>query len=174
VRFAGAGAVHRVAGTLLVGDGRHPGAVTVALEPAGVACEALRRQGDEVDFAFTTAPEAPVGFDLRIDPPAAPITWKLFLDDAPWPEGHTFAGPFGLPALAALEGVTSDEARRELYAPAMPVVDPAHDLGAFFTRDGSVRGGPSPGPAPAGEAATREMQRMLEQWGYASPPANKK
>ncbi|HTB72792.1 MAG TPA: hypothetical protein VK762_06095, partial [Polyangiaceae bacterium] len=135
-----------------------------------------------VDFALATSPDAALGFDVKVDPPGAPITWQLFLDDAPWPKGHTFAGPFGLPALAAKEGVASEDARDELYAQALPVIDPARDLGVFLTRDrqGEGAGEESAGPSPSPEAA-KEMQRMLQQWGYAhkgaapaapAPPAN--
>jgi hypothetical protein len=179
IRFAGAGQVHRVAGTLTVGDGKH--AVTVAVDPAGIARDALRVQAPSaagtpaslqqvIDFALATSPEAALGFDLKVDPPGAPVSWQLFLDDGPWPEGHTFAGPFGLPAVAAKEGIAGDDARDELYAASIPLIDPARDLGVFLTRDrhGSGAGGESPsGPAPSPEAA-KEMQRMLQQWGYAA------
>jgi arylsulfatase A-like enzyme len=203
IRFAGAGQVHRVAGTLTVGDGKH--AVIVSVDPAGIAREALRVQtsstgaaaptaGDPlatgaspaagarpsaggaagsrlvVDFALTTSPDAALGFDVKVDPPGTPITWQLFLDDAPWPEGHTFAGPFGLPAVAAKEGIVSEGARDELYAQALPTIDPARDLGVFLTRDRQSAGGESAGPSPSPEAA-REMQRMLQQWGYAHKAA---
>jgi arylsulfatase A-like enzyme len=192
VRFAGAGQVHRVAGTLTVGDGKH--AVIVGVDPAGIPREALRVQAmavtpaspgapaaarEIVDFALSTSPEAALGFDVKVDPPGSPVTWQLFLDDAPWPEGRTFAGPFGLPAVATREGIASDEARDELYAPSLPAIDPARDLGVFFTRDrrGSAAGGDGAGP-PASAEAAKEMERMLEQWGYAhkgasSPPAEK-
>jgi arylsulfatase A-like enzyme len=188
IRFAGAGQVHRIAGTLTVGDGKH--AVTVTVEPAGIAREALRVQASSsgaeapaggpattgtaagprqvVDFALTTSPDAALGFDVKVDPPGAPITWRLFLDDAPWPQDRTFGGPFGLPAVAAREGITSEDARDELYAQALPTIDPARDLGVFLTRDrlGAGADGESAGPSPSPEAA-KEMQRMLQQWGYA-------
>jgi hypothetical protein len=188
VRFAGAGQVHHVTGTLTVGDGRH--LVTALVDPVGVAREAMRIASADagpseppravVDFALDTAPEALVGFDLRVDPPGAPVTWQLFLDAGPWPEGRVFAGPYGLPAVAARTGVTSDEAREELFALAPAPADPGRDLGVFLTRDDLSRGGTEESLAgePAGGAATsatsatsatREMQRMLEQWGYAHP-----
>jgi arylsulfatase A-like enzyme len=182
IRFAGAGQVHRVAGTLTVGDGKHW--VTVAVDPAGIARDALRVQAsaaagtsaspkEVIDFALATSPEAALGFDVKVDPPGAPIAWQLFLDDAPWPPGRTFAGPFGLPAVAAKEGIAGDDARDELYAASLPTIDPARDLGVFLTRDrhGSGAGGEIPsGPAPSPEAA-KEMQRMLQQWGYAHKSA---
>jgi arylsulfatase A-like enzyme len=177
VRFAGGGQVHRVAGALTVGDGKHPATVTV--DPAGIAREAVRIEAQVVDFALATSREAAVGFDVRIDPPGAPVTWQLYLDDAPWPDGHTFAGPYGLPAIAAKAGIASDEARDELYAAAPPTIDPDRDLGVFFTRDrpgsGKAPSGQSPttespGAEGPGVAAKKEMQRMLEQWGYAHKP----
>jgi hypothetical protein len=78
-----------------------------------------------------------------------------------------------LPAVAAKEGIAGDDARDELYAASLPTIDPARDLGVFLTRDrhGSGAGGEIPsGPAPSPEAA-KEMQRMLQQWGYAHKSA---
>ncbi len=129
LRFAGAGAVHRVTGVLTAGDDKHP--ATIAIEPSGTARDAFRVDGSKVDFAFGTAPDAVVGFDIRVDPPTAPIAWRLFLDDVPWPGDATFTGPFGLPANAARTGIATPEARAEVFAPAPAMVDPTHDLGMF-------------------------------------------
>jgi len=163
VRFAGAGRTHRVTGVLTVGDGKHGASAFV--EGVGVPREAIRVDGPRVDFALDTAEAALVGFDIRVDPAGAPMAWQLSLDDAPWPEGATFTGPFGLPAVAAREGIASDEARAEVYSPVLPFIDPSRDLGVFITRDkpGDVASGT---PAGGGEGAV-EMQRMLQQWGYA-------
>jgi arylsulfatase A-like enzyme len=165
VRFAGAGGAHHVTGAFHVGDGKHGASLLV--EPVGVPREAIRVDGPLADVAFDTGADGLVGLDLRVDPPGAAVTWKLVLDDAPWPAGATFAGPFGLPAVAALAGIASDEARAEVYAAALPLVDPSRDLGVFVTRDkpgdASADGG---GLASGGEGA-KEMQRMLQQWGYA-------
>ncbi len=188
-RFVGAAQTHRVSGTLTVGDGKR--AVTVHVDPAGIALEDVRVAASPeataapravVDFSLATSPEAAVGFDLSVDPPGAPVVWQLFLDERPLPEGRLFAGPFGLPAVAAREGVTSDEAREELYATDLPPIDPARDFGAFFTRDappapseGRANVAPGPGSASGPEtnsaAASKEMQQVLEEWGYAHAPA---
>jgi arylsulfatase A-like enzyme len=182
IRFAGGGQVHRVTGAFTVGDGRHVATATV--DPVGIAREALRVEAamlaaptgasaarQVIDFALATSPEAAVGFDVKVDPPGAPVTWQLFLDDAEWPEGRIFAGPFGLPAAAAREGIASDDARDELYAPAPPTIDPVRDLGVFLTRDRRSGSSVGEGPAPSPEAA-KEMQRMLQQWGYAHKGAS--
>jgi hypothetical protein len=163
VRFAGAGRAHHVTGVVTVGDGKHGASAFV--EGVGVPKEAIRVDGPRVDFALDTAESALAGFDLRVDPAGAPIAWQLFLDDAPWPDKATFTGPFGLPALAARGGIASDEARAEVYSPALPVIDPSRDLGVFITRDkpGDAASG---APTGGGEGAV-EMQRMLQQWGYA-------
>ncbi len=126
-----------------------------------------------MDFALATSPDATVGFDVRVNPPAAPVVWQLFLDDAPWPEGATFAGPFGLPAFASKTGVASDDARAEVYSPTLPNIDPSRDLGAFVTRDKS--GGalaPATGDSGNADMAKKEIQRMLEVWGYAHAPSS--
>jgi arylsulfatase A-like enzyme len=171
LRFATAGRARKVSGELHAGDDRH--AATLTYAAIGVPPEAMRATGSTLTFALTTSPEALVGLDLRTDPPGASLTWRLFLDDAPWPAGATFAGPFGLPAVAVSDGIAGDEARSEAYASRFPVVDPALDLGLFVTRDrpdragapdSSGRGGTA---AAAASAATREMQQVLQQWGYA-------
>src|SRR6185312_13752896 len=167
----------RIAGAWTIGDGKHP--ATARVEAAGVPSEALRVAAapggrQVVDFALVTSPDAPVGFDVVVDPPGAPVSWQLFLDDVPWPTGRTFAGPFGLPAVAARAGIADDDARAELASATLPSIDPRRDLGVFLTRErfGDVRGpaGGDEDPAGGGEAA-REMQRMLQQWGYAHGPA---
>jgi arylsulfatase A-like enzyme len=169
LRFATAGQARRVSGEVRVGDAGHGAALT--FEPVGVAREALHVDGPVLTFALTTSTEGLVGLDLRTDPPGAAVRWKLFLDDAPWPPRATFAGPFGLPAVAAEGGITGDAARAEVYASAFPVVDPARDLGLFVTRDrpGDRVGadGSGPGGAGAAAAAAQEMQQVLQQWGYA-------
>jgi hypothetical protein len=163
-RFAGGGQARRVAGTLTVGDGKHGSLVKV--EPVGVAREDLRLDGPKLEIALATAADAVVGFDLRVDPASSPLSWELTLDDAPWPPQATFAGPFGLPAVAARSAIASDEARAETYSLALPFVDPERDTGMFVTRDkpGTVPG--AGGEALDGEGA-KEMQRVLQDWGYA-------
>jgi arylsulfatase A-like enzyme len=162
-RFAGAGQARRVTGAITAGDGKH--GVVLSVDPQGVAREAFRIDGPQVDFALATVPEAALGFDLRVDPPGAPLAWKLWLDDAPWPEHAVFAGPFGPPATAAKNGLAGDDARAEVFAPAQPLIDPSRDLGLFVTRDRPGEAAAA-GVAPSEEAA-REMQRVLQQWGYA-------
>jgi arylsulfatase A-like enzyme len=183
LRFSGAGLARRVSGTLLVGDGSRKASVVV--EPSGIAADALRvatpAEADGgpggktlVEFALTTSPDQAVGFDLRVDPASTPVTWRVFLDDAPLPDGAVFAGPFGLPAAACKGGLASDEARDEAAASAPPLIDPSRDIGMFVARD-------RPGDRPAGGAepgrsveADRETQRVLEQWGYAHPDTKKR
>ncbi len=175
LRFAGGGQARRVSGTLTVGDGTH--AAVVVVDPAGIDREAVHSgttgapgARQTIDFALTTSPDAPVGLDVRVDPPGAPVGWQFFLDDAPWPDGMTFAGPFGLPASACRSGIATDEARGEAYSADTALIDPARDLGVFVTRDRAEDARPSgpgaPGEAPSTEVG-RETERVLEEWGYA-------
>jgi hypothetical protein len=173
LRFSGAGRTRRVAGTLTVGDAKHPASFSVT--PVGVAGTTLRGVTPDAggaaifaeDFAFTTSPEALVGFDVRVVPPSAPVTWQIYLDDAPWPDGAVFAGPFGLPASASRAGLTTEDGRDEAAAAGPPLVDPTRDLGFFVTRD---HAGQTPAAEPTRSSdADRETQRVLEQWGYARP-----
>jgi hypothetical protein len=166
LRFAGAGKVHQITGDLTVGDAKHAPLITV--EPQGIDRAALRVEGARMTFALATAPDGVVGFDLRVDPPGAPIVWQLYMDSAPWPEGAIHVGPYGLPAVAAKAGIFTDDARVEVFAPAPPLIDGARDLGMFVSRDRAERSGDlaGAGPAQGGEGA-KEMQRVLEEWGYA-------
>jgi hypothetical protein len=165
-RFAGGGKVRTVTGALTIGDAKR--AATISVEAQGVPREAVRVDGARLDFSLSTSPEALVGFDVRVDPPAAPIVWQWFLDSAPWPNEGTFVGPFGLPAVAARAGIFTDEARAEVFALSLPVIDFKRDLGVFITRDTSEKAGASSatGPTQGGEGA-KEMQRVLREWGYA-------
>jgi len=52
-----------------------------------------------------------------------------------------------------------------VYAPTLPIIDPVRDLGVFITRDRAERAGDE-GPAGS-EQALKEMQRVLQDWGYA-------
>jgi hypothetical protein len=181
LRFLGGGRARRMSGAITVGDGAH--AASVVVEPSGIASDAVHAgaaTGTDggaggrtvVEFALTTAPDQAVGFDLRVDPPGTPVTWRVFLDDAPLPEGAVFAGPFGLPAVSGKQGLTSDEARDEAAAGALPLIDAARDLGMFVVRD---RPGERTGRAPARSVeADQETQRVLEQWGYAHPGTKKR
>ena len=172
LRFSGAGRVHRVAGRLTVGAVAHGGSLRV--QPAGVPVEAFRLEGGRLDFAFVTAPDALVGFDVLVEPPGAPIAWQFFLDDGPWPARATFTGPFGLPAIAARVGIESDDARAEVYAAGFPLVDLSRDLGVFVTRDkpdmSAATSNADPEDPRSGQGSaerSKEMQRVLEEWGYA-------
>ena len=80
------------------------------------------------------------------------------------PSDATFAGPVRAARGGRDGGVASDEARAEVYAPALPVIDPARDLGVFVTRDRPGRSGAGGAAATVREAA-REMQRMLSSGG---------
>jgi arylsulfatase A-like enzyme len=169
--FAGAGRAHRVTGTISAGDGKH--GATLHVVPVGLAGDVVRFDGPTATFALTTATDGTVGLDLRVDPPGAPVSWKLYLDDSAWPDGGTYAGPFGLPAVASRAGITGDDARAEVYAASAPVIDPVRDLGVFVTRDrpqsspAASPSNPAPEAAPAAKAALTEMQQVLRQWGYA-------
>jgi hypothetical protein len=93
-----------------------------------------------------------------------PVAWKLTLDGKPWPDGLVYTGPFGLAAQTAKQGILGDEARYEVYSPELPEIDPGRDLGMFITRD---KRGESLQAGPAGNEGAAEMNKMLQDWGYA-------
>jgi hypothetical protein len=138
---------------------------TIVVEPTGLAKDAVHADGPRVEIAFTMPKNAVVGFDVRVDPPGAPLRWELFLDEAPWPAEYVFAGPFGLAAPSVRAGLTSDDARARAFAPRPPQIDPARDLGLFVTRARRAEL-LVPERELSGEG-TAEMTRILREWGYA-------
>lgn len=183
LRFAGGGKAHRVSGAIVVGspvangapfDPKRPPAQppTITVEPVGVAKESFRVDAGRIEIALVTVNDFPTGYDIKVDPPGTPITWELYLDDKPWPANALFAGPFGLVATASAAGLVSDEARAEVYSPQLPEIDPVRDLGLFVTRDrrGETVAG---GPGMSGDGA-KEMNRLLQEWGYAHGSGDKK
>ncbi len=167
LRFAGGGETHRVSGSIVVGDGK---SATVDVEPVGLGADAMRTQGGHVDIAFRTAKDAVVGFDLRVDPPSAPVQWSLYLDDQPWPVDAVFGGPFGLAAPSLRSGLSTDDAREAARAPRAPMIDPVRDEGLFVA---SERRPEAHAPVRPGEG-TDEMNRLLHDWGYARASSGKK
>jgi hypothetical protein len=164
LRFAGAGRTRRISGTLALGDAH---ARFVSATAVGAAPEAVHLAGSKIDLALVTAADGLVGLDLRVDPPNAPLTWELYVDDAPL--SRVFAGPFGFAAPLLVKGIASDEARAVAYSPALPEIDPARDDGLFVTRarPGEVTA-PSRELSPEG---AEEMTRLLKEWGYARAAA---
>jgi arylsulfatase A-like enzyme len=165
LRFAGAGQVHRVRGTIAVADG-----ATVSVTPVGVGPEAYRVVDGRVEVSLSTVTDAPVGLDLVVTPPEAAVRWELFWDDHAWPQGHVYGGPFGLSAPLLRLGIATNEARDASFAKVLPQIDASADEGLFVTRE---RGGEASGPgAPTGEGA-QEMDRLLREWGYAHGASGK-
>ncbi|MBX3217355.1 MAG: sulfatase-like hydrolase/transferase [Labilithrix sp.] len=133
LRFAGGASSRRISGTIAIGDDTtKPKSVDV--QPVELGRDAFRVEGRKIDVAFRTSPSAPVGFDLVVDPPSAPVRWELWLDDRPWPADAVFGGPFGLPAPLLSAGVATDEARFAARAVGLPVIAPRSDVGIFVTR----------------------------------------
>lgn len=165
LRFAGGGEPRRVVGTVTVTSPQGTAAPVVNVSPVLVGKEAIRRNGSTFELAFLTARDAIVGVDLHVEPPQALLAWKFFLDDKPWPTERVFAGPFGIAAPRLRDGIGNDDARNEAYSPRVPEVDPVRDLGLFVTRD---RGASAAAPVRNLSAqGADEMNRLLQQWGYA-------
>ncbi len=155
-RRAGA---HRVSGELRVGDAGH--AATFTFEPVGVAREALHADGPVLAFALTTSATGLVGLDLRTDPPGPPSRGSCSSTMHRGLPGRRSRAPSGCPPWPP--GRASSTTRRgpRCTPSALPVVDPARDLGLFVTRDR---------PADhAGEAATEQSGRRPAD--AAGPPA---
>ncbi|WP_394821343.1 sulfatase-like hydrolase/transferase [Pendulispora albinea] len=136
LRFAGAGAAHRIQGhiearTDALARGGPP---RIRVEPAGIAFESFKVDAAGVEFAFSTASDGPVGFDLSVEPADAHLGWELYMDDRPWPQERIFAGPLGLSEPRLVHGIDTDEARSAILSAALPAIDAARDLGLFVTR----------------------------------------
>jgi arylsulfatase A-like enzyme len=171
LRFAGGGKERRVSGAFTIGDARtKPRSFDV--QPVELGRDAFKLDAatatGRVEVAFRTSPNGVVGFDVVVDPPGAPVTWELWLDDKPWPEEAVFGGPFGLLSPVLQKGVASDEARSAAQATAIPTIDPRRDVGLFVARE--RRGEAEPDKGPTDEGA-EEMARLLREWGYAHGPS---
>lgn len=164
LRFAGGARARRVSGTITVGDGRAPKPPSFEVKPVELGREAFKVTGSDVELAFRTNPEAVVGFDLVVDPPATPLGWKLWLDDQSWPDDAVFGGPFGLLAPALRSGVAGDEARRAAAAWTIPTIDARRDVGLFVARE---RAGEGAGASESSDEGAEETARLLREWGYA-------
>lgn len=165
LRWAGGPSPRRVSGFLTVGDEQTKVKAT-EVRPVQIGRDAFRHQGARIEVAFTTSPTAPMGLDLVVDPPGAPVTWELYLDDAPWPEDHVLGGPYGVARPALRRGLLDLEGRLAAAGRALPPIDPARDVGLFVLRD---RGG-EPAPPGVPDEAAEEMARLLRAWGYAHGP----
>jgi hypothetical protein len=171
LRFAGGGKARRVSGSLTFGDARTK-ARSFTIDPVELGRDALTITGEKASIAFMTSASATatVGFDIVVDPPAAPVTWDLYLDDRPWPDDSVFGGPYGLLARSLVHGLAADDARALAAAPALPTIDPRRDVGVFITRD--RRAGGDEGAARSGDRdrdpeGAEETARLLREWGYA-------
>jgi arylsulfatase A-like enzyme len=164
LRFAGAGAAHRISGKIAFAPG-----TTLAWEPVAIARSAIVVNGPTLDVALTTAADGVVGLDVTPSPPNADVTWTLFLDDTPWPQNAVFAGPFGLFDARVATGLASQEARELAFSHTVPTIEPSRDLGLFVVREQETSHEEDVG-ARASSGATKEMDRLLQEWGYAHGP----
>lgn len=164
LRFAGAGAAHRVSGKITFAPG-----TTLTWEPVGIPRSSIVTNGPVLDVALTTAADGVVGLDVTATPPNADVTWTLFLDDAPWPQNAVFAGPFGLFDARVATGLSSQEARELAFSHTLPTIEPSRDLGLFVLREQQTAHEEDVG-ARASSGATKEMDRLLQEWGYAHGP----
>jgi hypothetical protein len=137
LRFAGGPVARRVSGKITIGDATVKAKI-FDVRPVDLGTDSLRTEEGAVDVAFRTMPASTVGFDVIVDPPTTPISWELWLDDAPWPDAGVFGGPYGLLTPALAHGMASEEARASALAKALPAIDPQRDVGLFVTRDPRV------------------------------------
>jgi len=166
LRFVGAGASKRVSGKLKVSKGRF-----ASIEAVGLDAAAARSDGISLDLAFTTQATAAVGFDVALDSPQAVIEWELFYDDQPLSPVHIHGGRYGLHFPQLARGLGTDDARAVAGATQLPEINAQRDYGLFVIRE--RKGGALDVAAVTGEGA-EEMNRLLEEWGYASGPKKKK
>jgi arylsulfatase A-like enzyme len=162
LRFAGAGARHRISGTIFA-DG-----ATLRASLAGLPSDAASSREGRVELAFSTLADSVTGVDLEIAPAGSPVHWDLFLDDALWPADRVFGGPFGLACPALRAGIVGEEARAAALSAMLPFIDPRSDLGLFVTRQSSRE--PETITRAKGGAGD-EMRQLMREWGYAHDPA---
>jgi hypothetical protein len=162
LRFAGAGAKHRVTGTLSVA-----GDASLVVTPIGLPPTTILGKGATSELAFETEATASVGFDVRVEPPDAELTWTFSVDGRPLPKEATHAGGFGLFAPELATGLRDAAARRESAADESPFIDPERDFGLFVSRDRAGR----EIEIHAGTDAQQEAMGLMRAWGYVRGPA---
>ncbi len=167
LRFAGGGASRRISGTIHLGkDARR--VLSFDATPVDLPSEAIRRNGQSFELAFRTDKDKPVGVDITVEPPSTPVTWTLWLDDAPWPRGRVYGGPYGLPFDVLYTGIATEAARRVTLASSLAFLDPHRDLGLFVTLEPLTRVEEAPS---FGNEGADETARLLREWGYAHGPS---
>lgn len=134
LRFVGGSVPRRVAGTIHLGAGRSGHRSAPEVRPIELGHDDFRLAGTTLEVAFRTRPEAPVGFDIVLDPSAVPVTWELWLDDERWPDEAVFAGPFGFRASLLRNGLANDEARALARSNVRATIDPRRETGLFIER----------------------------------------
>lgn len=165
LRFAGGPSARRVSGKLTCGDGKTP--ATMTFELVNLTKDDVRSTPSELDLAFMTDPDSPVGLDVRVTPPASALRWEVTLDDAPWPKHAVYTGPFGLFDASAEIGLVDEASRNAAYALRLPEIDPRRDVGLFVTRERKAEATSAAREHTAGESD--EMDRLMKAWGYAHP-----
>jgi arylsulfatase A-like enzyme len=152
-RFAGAGTVKRVRASIRFEK-------PPTLVPVGITMDELRPFGTQVEVALSTSPGAVVGFDaIGVQ---NSVQWQFYFDEV-LVDSLELGGQYGLPLRRSRGGARSRDAFSELAAKAMPLIDPVLDDGVFVALLGRDQF-----DEPRGEGATLEMQRALEDWGYAT------
>jgi arylsulfatase A-like enzyme len=169
LRFAGGAQPRRVSGTITIGDAKTK-PKTLDVQPVEIGRESFKIEGGKIDLALRTAPTAPIGLDIVVDPPETPISWELWLDDKPWPEEAVFGGPYGLLAPALRKGIATDEGRLAAHASTLPTIDARRDVGLFVARERRVEG--DTGGHDTSDEGAEEMARLLKEWGYAHGSSN--
>jgi arylsulfatase A-like enzyme len=160
LRFAGAGARHKVRGRISTSN--QQGASITSASEVSIGPNALRRMRDAVELDFETVPDRVVGVDLIVEPPNANITWHFALDDKPWPEERVYAGSLGMVARELATGLLDDNSRGTARASTLPWIDPEYDLGMFVIGNASeevLELGSS-------DAAKQEAMGLMRSWGY--------
>ncbi len=162
LRFSGAGAAHRVEGSIRPRqrEGAAPAKLTATV--VGLPAGALSRDGNELTLSFSTKPDALVGVDLVVDPPMTDLSWQFKLDAKPWPSARVFAGGFGLRAESLADGVQGPTGRLRAGADMQPIIDPGSDFGLFVTRDRVAHEVELGNVA----AASQETMQLMKAWGY--------
>jgi arylsulfatase A-like enzyme len=168
LRFASAGAPHRITGHLGV-DASTP-STRLVVSTVQLAKGAARGAAKSWDVEFTTSPASVVGFDVDVDPPTARVAWHFSIDDKPWPRARIYAGSFGLRAVALESGIDDETARLLVAAEVPPFIDARADFGLFVTRDAA-----SHELDLDSTAAAEETLNLMQAWGYANqhPDADK-
>lgn len=161
LRVGGAGQRHTLEGSLRLASSGPPGGVVAVGDPG-----ACRLEGPVVVVKLASEGDELRGCDLTLPYPTPEVAWSLRWDGRPLDDSRLHVGSLTAPIVGGEDGLRTDAALRQAFAPWPPHLDPLGDEGVFVwtTQD-------APGALVEGSAEQmQEASELFRSWGYAHAP----